>query len=125
MTDQTASEHLAEILHKQGAYCGGCDYESRCPDCDKVLDSYAAAILADGWRPPARVIETREELDTLGFPCVIREEPTHPTEFYPVIWEMGFQTGWCWAGRDFDPDDCTPRLPIRVLWTPENGDTGE
>lgn len=41
-------DRLAEILHKQGAYCGTCDYESRdCPDCASVLEGYATAILAE------------------------------------------------------------------------------
>lgn len=79
------------------------------------LEKAAEAILRDGYRPPARVIETQEELDALTFPCLIREEPTDSTDFYPQIWEMGFQTDWCRAGAMYDPDDCTPRLPVTVL----------
>lgn len=75
----------------------------------------ADRILSAGYRPPARVIETCEELDALTFPCLIREEPTDSTDFYPQIWEMGFQTDWCRAGSMYDPDDCTPRLPVTVL----------
>jgi len=41
---------LAEILHKEGAYCGSCGYEGgACSDCDKVLAGYAKAIIAAGW----------------------------------------------------------------------------
>ena len=83
-------------------------------------DTFVRADLADtvlraGYRPPQRVIETPEELDALTFPCLIREEPTDSTDFYPQIWEMGFQTDWCRAGAMFDPEDCTPRLPVTVL----------
>ena len=62
------------------------------------------------------LIETQEALDGLDFPCVVREIPTDITEFYPQIWEMTFQSGWARAGRDFDPQDSSPRLPVQVLW---------
>ena len=89
-------------------------------DPEKVAD----AVIAAGWRPPARVITDRVELDSLSFPAIVREEPTDPTEFFPQIWEMGYQVGWCRVGHQFfDIDDCTPRLPVRVLLTAENGDT--
>lgn len=63
-----------------------------------------------------RVIRTQAELDALGFHCGIREIPADPMEFYPQIWEMGYQSGWCRVGRMFDPDDCSPNLPVMVLW---------
>lgn len=85
----------------------------------EVLDALIAdRIVSAGWRPPARVITDPAELDQLVFPAIIREIPADPTEFFPQIWEMGFQTGWCRVGRQFfDLDDCTPRLPVLVLYT--------
>lgn len=39
-------EQIAEALHKEGAYCGTCDYETgNCSDCDRVLNTYANAVL--------------------------------------------------------------------------------
>ena len=111
MPDQTPRAQLAEIIKNET----GMTYTS------KVA---ADRIVSEGWRPPARVIETRSELDCLDYPAIVREEPADPDEFYPAIWEMGYQTGWCRAGhRFFNLDDCTPRLPVRVLYAPENGDT--
>ncbi|MFD9614951.1 hypothetical protein ACFWWS_36865, partial [Streptomyces sp. NPDC059083] len=38
-----------------------------------------------------RVIETVEELDTLDWPCLVREiTPEDELEFYPQIWERAF-----------------------------------
>ncbi|MBM4645587.1 hypothetical protein GS464_24565 [Rhodococcus hoagii] len=43
-------DELKEILHRKGAYCGNCDYETGgCSDCDEVLGIYADAILAAGY----------------------------------------------------------------------------
>ncbi|WP_029926342.1 hypothetical protein [Nocardia otitidiscaviarum] len=85
--------------------------------CQHDGDDHCCAedLIDEGWRPPPRRIETSEQLDTLDFPCVIREIPDDPLEFYPQIWEMAFQVGWCRAGRLFDENDCTPTLPIEVL----------
>lgn len=65
MSSTEPRDQLADLLYKEGAYCGNCDYESRCRECDKVLDGYATAIRKAGWRPPPRRIETAEELDAL------------------------------------------------------------
>ncbi|MGI5223024.1 hypothetical protein [Nocardia sp. CA-290969] len=119
MTDQTPAEQLAEILHKQGAYCGGCDYESRCPDCDKVLDSYAVAILAAGWRPPTRVITDPAELDALPAGSVVMDSPYPEGDVYRRT------SDGAWEEPGFDAT-CTSRslsLPVVVLHTPQNGET--
>ncbi|WP_029931065.1 hypothetical protein [Nocardia otitidiscaviarum] len=81
----------------------------------------ADAVIARGWRPPARVIETREDLDALGWPCVVREIPADDDlEFYPQIWEKAFQTDhWCRAGHMVDESDCIPQLPVEVLVEPK------
>lgn len=58
-----ARDELAEALRKEGAWCGGCDFEmdSDCPDCDDVLGRYADAILAAGWRKVDPSADTRTE----------------------------------------------------------------
>lgn len=65
-----------------------------------------------------RRIEITEELEALGFPCVIREIPNDPFELYPPIWEMGYQTAWCRAGVEYRTYDSSPRLPVEVLVEP-------
>lgn len=40
-------------------------------------------------------------------------------DFYPQLWEMAFSCGWSRAGKFYDPDDESPRLPVRLLWHPE------
>ena len=86
-------------------------------DASDIVD----AIRLAGWRPPAPLITTREQLDALGWPCVIREIPAEgEIEFYPQIWEKTFQTdGWNRAGAMWREKDCTPRLPVEVLVEPE------
>ncbi|MFE3081808.1 hypothetical protein [Nocardia tengchongensis] len=82
------------------------------------------AIVEADWRRPARAIATAEELDTLDWPCLVREiTPADELEFYPQIWERAFQTdGWCRVGQMFDEEDCTPRLPVEVLPEPKETD---
>lgn len=41
-------------------------------------------------------------------------------DFYQPLWEMAFQCGWTRAGKMFDPDDDSPRLPVRVLFDPSD-----
>lgn len=80
-------EQLAHILYKQGAYCGTCDYESRCMDCERVLDGYAAAILTAGFRPPAQVITDPVELDALPIHSVALAPSGYPwwlTGLWPI-----------------------------------------
>lgn len=45
------------------------------------------------------------------------EEPH--CDFYPPLWEFAFSCGWSRAGKLYDPNDDTPRLPARLLWHPE------
>ncbi|NKS66382.1 hypothetical protein GS461_09850 [Rhodococcus hoagii] len=50
MATTPARDELKELLHRKGAYCGNCDYETGgCMDCDQVLGIYADAILAAGF----------------------------------------------------------------------------
>lgn len=119
--DQLAGDLTTVLGGHLVTYC--CDDHP--PVLEGTLDAAAVAdrLLAAGWRPPARVITTAEDLDALGFPCVIREIPDDPLEFYPQIWEMACQLGWCRVGRVmWNEDDCTPTLPVEVLVEPKEGD---
>lgn len=85
------------------------------------IDSSDIAAVLDAHRR-ACVITTVEQLEA-NWPMetVIQELPAHDFDFYPQIWEMAFQCGWTRAGRKFDPDDQTPRLPARLLHHPDWG----
>lgn len=117
-------DNLAELLSRllvaqqqnQDWYVSRSSGDTLCLDGWFDPTALAAAVLDAGLRPPARRIETPEQLATLGFPCGIREIPDDDMEFYPQVWEMGFQVGWCRAGQMFDENDCTPTLPVLVLW---------
>lgn len=39
-------------------------------------------------------------------------------DFYPQLWEMAFMCGWTRSGSYYNPDDDSPRLPVRVFWNP-------
>lgn len=84
------------------------------------LKDAAEAILAAGWRPPARRIETAEELDALPVDTVIRWADTV---------EQHIGSGW-WITPGTDDHSHSEQIidvadgnEIVVLWTPENGDT--
>ena len=94
------------------------------PDRDPILTAmfrdYAESILTAGWRPPARIIETAEELDALPNEAVIRdangEMSMHinvPNKFNPagrrIKW-WGDCQGYGWN---------IPVLPATVVYTPE------
>ena len=65
-------------------------------------------------------IETVEQLAACwDTGAVIQEIPTEPMDFYPQIWEWAFSCGWARVGSKYDPDDDAPRLPCRVLYTPD------
>ncbi|MBF6213730.1 hypothetical protein IU487_22190 [Nocardia puris] len=82
---------LAALLHAEGAYCGACDFEGRCSDCDRILDTYAGAILRAGWRPPAREITDPAELPPGS--VVIRDGVAYQRE--GDHWSMrGTKTRW-------------------------------
>lgn len=87
MSDTTRAR-LAEILYKRGAYCGDCDYESRCPDCDRVVDGYADAILAEFLVVPRS--------DIVGTEYAYSPAPGHvltPDDRDPVVWMASHRGG--------------------------------
>ncbi|MGW4720841.1 hypothetical protein [Nocardia sp. NPDC004260] len=81
----------------------------------------AGAVLDAGLRPPARRIETPEELDALPDGTVILDanEEFHRLNPYgmsePRTWFPAWLTGNAYA-TDFGQD---PELPAVVLWEPE------
>lgn len=103
--------------------------------CDKA----AEALLAEGWRPPARAIETVKDMDALqaaqdvidagrsGVNCwaaVIQDAHgavyTRDVDNLQDEVDQGGHAGW-WitgSGRD-DIDSSTLVYPVTVLWMPE------
>lgn len=90
-----------------------------------------AAHVADAWRE-SRTVRTVEELysdDHLAGTTIQEVCPGSGDHeyfecarcIYPHKWEMSFQCGWCRVGNAYDDDDCTPSLPVLILWTPEDG----
>lgn len=84
-------DQLADILYKEGAYCGNCDYEGRCSDCNEVLEGYATAIRKAGWRPPLRRVETAADADRLSIGTVVMNDGGQVAQRYdgaPVWWQV-------------------------------------
>lgn len=71
----------------------------------------ADAVLAAGWRPSARVIETAEELDALPDGTVIRDRYGRIGERdEELCHELGTEVSGLWESVN---------LPAVVLWQPE------
>ena len=71
----------------------------------------ADVLLAAGWRPPARKIETAEELEALAEGSIVCDaDDLHFTKDY----------GDWYMTREEYPDGVL--LPATVLWEPEAGD---
>lgn len=107
MTDTTARDQLVKIMTSPRMYTnsGG--------DAQRI---HADAIVAAGWRPPARVIETPEDLDALPDLSVVMVG-LHP-------WQH--RHPW-WDGAGFSDESSSADLieqakaddnPITLLWTP-------
>lgn len=96
-----------------------------CDDLADLIDEFsdfeiyetAYMILKAGWRTPARVIETVEELESLVDETVIRDQVGDVFEALPNI---DLRTDF-WRGDEaFQPSSV--RLPAVVLWEPGDGD---
>ena len=123
MSDTTSRDQLAQIIEKD-FYDGRSGWLSQ-EDEQRAIRRMAEAIIAAGWRPPARVVTTVEELDALAVGTVIMEGD-HGT---PDDTGWGFKTmpgvfhrfpdGWhVVAGIG----EHAPDLPATVLWEPEEGE---
>lgn len=107
MSDATIRDQLADILRDEGIYCGDCDYGSReCPECGRMLGGFADAILAAGYRPPARVITDPAELPTGSI--VVRDG---------VAWQLE-KGGWSMRGTRARWDEPHGTGPIILLYVP-------
>ena len=98
MSDTTLRDQLAKLIVNRDEFDG------------------AEAILAAGWRPPARVVTTVKELDALPRQTIIRSAD-----------------GWAWQRDNHNgfwytiasEDDSTPgdfAYPLTVLYEPEEGE---
>lgn len=73
------------------------------------------------------IITTEDELQSSAWPMGAVVQEIHDGEccnerfcdFYPQLWEMAFACGWTRAGKMYDHQDDSPRLPVRLLWHPE------
>ncbi len=73
----------------------------------------AERILAAGWRPPARVIETYEELNALLNGAVVRDD-------YGTVFERCPGQGMWFMTGDEMPQGVA--LPVTLLWEPGDDD---
>lgn len=80
-----------------------------------TIREVAAAILSEGWRPPARVITDPAELDTLPVGSVVLDarEVACTRGEYDLCHEPGDEMSGLWKHL---------ALPATVLHTAENGD---
>lgn len=92
VNEQNISE-LAAIIEE--AYSD--DYGLPAPG---TFEDCADAILAAGWRPPARVIRTPEELDALPEGSIIRAT-LHHNQNAGDVWEKYWRNEWL----KLDPSD--------------------
>ena len=132
MSDTTPRDQLEQIIYKH-IYCDvrgpkmdcGMDYPSS--DYLEFVSTgrLADAIIAAGWRPPARTVTTVEELDALAVGTVVMEGD-HGTpddtgwgfKMMPGAFHR-FTRGWhVVAGLG----ERVPDLPVTVLWEPEEGE---
>ena len=78
---------------------------------DFDIDQIADMILKAGWRPPARKIETAEELKALAEGSIVRDS-------CGITLTKDYES-W-YTTRVDDPDEV--ELPATVLWEPEADD---
>ncbi|MDE1673811.1 hypothetical protein [Nocardia gipuzkoensis] len=76
------------------------------------FEKAANAIIAAGWRPPARRIETAEELEALPFDVLIQDK-------WGTAWQRRSHGNW--ARLAVKRSDAPMRivLPAAVLWEPK------
>ncbi|NEW33819.1 hypothetical protein GV791_14775 [Nocardia cyriacigeorgica] len=95
------------------------DILSPAADIDHDVARRAAdAAIAAGWRPPARVIETAEELDALPVGAVVRTSEGRIAEKV-AKWNRQHDE-WAVPREEFScGSDELDDLPADVLWEPE------
>lgn len=117
MTDNTIRDQLAETLD---GLLG--DRERDTTSREFLATEAADALLADGWRPPARVITDPADLDALPLGSVIlagtwAAQSTRVDDSGHVVWCISGSGAQRWSAELL-------RLhrDVTVLWTPEEVD---
>ena len=100
MSDTTPRDQLAQIINEHME----ADY------------AMADAIIAAGWRPPARTVTTVEELDALPKESVVRN--AERTE----LCEKWHDNKWWEMGNEYSFNSDGVALPATVLYEPEEGE---
>lgn len=111
MSDTEARDRLAQIIeeHYYDGRSGWISYEAR----QKAEERMATAILAAGWRPPVRVVATREELEALPEESIILDAGV------PAYLLDGL---WSYPADQSDYEAGEIKLPVTVLYEPEEGE---
>ena len=106
MSDTTARDQLAQIIYDtlNGQYG---DFN--------MPDDAAEAILDAGWRPPARVVSTWEEVLALKEGALLAIERWGHMRVY----ERQEDDAWCLSGGGWLDEDW---LPATVLYEPKEGE---
>lgn len=122
MSDTTPRDQLVDLIE----WAETDTYATSQPDGMARTTILATAILDAGWRPPARVVTTEEELDALPVGSIVRDvfgetwtlyeglddgiDPYDPTNYR---WAIGINGNYATWATD---------LPATVLWEPEEGE---
>ena len=108
MTDTTLRDQLAQIIYGtlNGQYG---DFN--------MPDDAAEAILDAGWRPPARVVTTVEELDGLADDTLL----LITRHLSNLVYEVDGGEAWL-AGYGYDIRLDPDLLPATVIYEPEEGE---
>ena len=106
MSDTTARDRLAQVIYDtlNGQYG---DFN--------MPDDAATAILDAGWRPPARVVTTWEEVQSLKEGTLLTIERWGCM----LVYERQEDDAWSLHGGGWLDEDW---LPATVLWEPEEGE---
>ncbi len=106
MSDTTPRDQLAELLAD--------DWN---PDRDPILTAmfrdYAQTILDAGWRPPARVVTTVEELDALPVGSIVRDVER------AAIDEKWDDNTWAEVAYEYTFSSSSIHTPATVIYEPE------
>lgn len=98
--------------------------------CGKALSEHidqhrADVMLAAGWRPPARVIETAEQLDAMPPGSIVKHSPCRASGRAECVWAM--EHSWWYGNTTLTPHrsrelleiHCEDGETLTVLWEPE------
>ena len=120
MSDTEARDQLAQIINEHME----ADVPETVADKHEPVDAdyaMATAILAAGWRPPARTVTTVEEVDALPDRSVVVAANRTALQCVGSMQPYWYGNVWCDAeSRWWGSGDVT--LPATVLWEPEEGE---